>query len=387
MNVEPPNVEPPNVEPPSLVSPSVPVEGWRPAGSVLVLHTTVRVVRAWVVSDRGVVLHRHDEVIGDHTPDNTPDHTDGTPGDSLDAAAIATAVLRAALAAVGAAGGVRAIALATTPGVLVAWEADEGDPVAATVGCRDAEATGRWLDGFDPERQRALLVGPLASWVIWTLTEGARQVTDVAAAAATGLLATDGSGWDPAALTTARLHPWALPQLASGAGPLAEAIPVTGCPPILANCSDRVAAILGAGGGDPAVQVVRPAPDTDGAVVARWLGPAGDAASVDATAVDSTAVALVARSRRWLVREEEWTSGLAASSTSTPAVLLTADDQGRAEPSPRPAATAIEFAAAPAVVAEADAVCWGAFSIVGVALGRWTDPAEGPRAEPAVAPR
>jgi len=103
----------------------------------------------------------------------------------------------------------------------------------------------------DPDRSRAaageLAFGTVDTWLAWTLSRGGAHVTDPGNAAVTGLLAPDGSGWDPAVLEALRIPPEVLPAIVDSAGVVANADALPGAPPIGGLAGDQQASLLGQG--------------------------------------------------------------------------------------------------------------------------------------------
>src|SRR6202008_919493 len=80
-----------------------------------------------------------------------------------------------------------------------------------------------------------------------TLAGGAAHVPDPGNAAVTGLVAPDGSGWDPAVLETLRIPPEVLPAIVDSAGVGGGAPALPGAPPIRGLAGDQQASLLGQG--------------------------------------------------------------------------------------------------------------------------------------------
>lgn len=357
----------------------------RPAGSILVLHTTPRSVSATVVTDTGEFVHTHVETVPPAA---------GGPDGSFDATVLAAALVRAARATIDASNGVRAVALVTAVSALVLWDVEDGRAVAACSGVTGAEAIGGWIDTVDPLRQVGRLLGTLDAWVLWTLTEGSRHATGCAAAMSTGLLEPEAAQWDADACAIARLHPWALPQVAVGVGPLAEAITLRGCPPILASCTEQVAVLLGCGGaaGQHLVTAVtEPSdPGSAGPVVLAWGALAGAPTDTSPTPTPTwhRRVALTSRATRWDViegtagalGEEDIGMALGALVRSSPiavaGVAVDLDALTAAHVPARAMGETIQAGLAIQVVpVDRRALAWGAVVAAGVAMGRWQDPA------------
>lgn len=92
-----------------------------------------------------------------------------------------------------------------------------------------------------------LSFGTLDSWLVWNLTKGACHVTDHTNAGLTGLMLTDGSGWDTATLDRLGIPPEVLPQIVPSAGVVGEASALPGCLPIAALLGDQQSSLAGLG--------------------------------------------------------------------------------------------------------------------------------------------
>ena len=139
----------------------------------------------------------------------------------------------------------------------ILWDRRSGEPVGPGVGWQDLRTVGMCLalqaqglhlapnasatklafllDLADPDRRRSaageLAFGTVDTWLAWTLSGGAVHVTDPGNAAVTGLLAGDGSGWDPAVLEALRIPPEVLPAIVDSAGVVGEARAAAGGAP------------------------------------------------------------------------------------------------------------------------------------------------------------
>jgi glycerol kinase len=186
------------------------------------------------------------------------------------AAALATA--RAALAEVGQVDGV---GIATQRASTIVWDRATGEPVAPALGWQDLRTLGdclvlqaeglrfapnqsatkikHLLDNADPDRRRDLCVGTVDSWIIWTLTEGAVNVTDASNAAVTGLFSIETLDWDDALLAKLNISRSAMPTIVDSSGPIAPATALNGSPMICGVAGDQQASLIGQG-------CVRPGP-------------------------------------------------------------------------------------------------------------------------------
>jgi glycerol kinase len=109
------------------------------------------------------------------------------------------------------------------------------------------------LDNADPDRRRDLCVGTVDSWIIWTLTEGAVNVTDASNAAVTGLFSIETLDWDDALLAKLNIARSAMPTIVDSSGPIAPATALNGSPMICGVAGDQQASLIGQG-------CVRPGP-------------------------------------------------------------------------------------------------------------------------------
>jgi glycerol kinase len=191
--------------------------------------------------------------------------------DPTEQAEAALAVAHEALAAAG--GPVAAVGITNQRASTILWERASGTPVGPGVGWQDLRTVGMCLalqaqglhlapnasatklafllDMADPDRSRAaageLAFGTVDTWLAWTLSGGAAHVTDPGNAAVTGLLAPDGSGWDPAVLEALRIPPEVLPAIVDSAVVVASATALPGAPPIGGLAGDQQASLLGQG--------------------------------------------------------------------------------------------------------------------------------------------
>ncbi len=222
-------------------------------------------VRAAVVeADGGVTLERYREALPD------------TPADGLvefDAADYGEAALAVAREALAAAPDVAGIGISNQRGTTMVWERSTGRPVAPAQGWQDLRTVGDCLvlaaDGFrfapnqtatkaaniwdsvDPDRSMDLCVGTPDSWLVWLLTGGELHVTDLTNAAVTGLLLTDGSGWDGRVLDRLRIPEKALPEIVDSSGVVGTATALPGGLPIAGIAGDQQASLVGQGGVRP----------------------------------------------------------------------------------------------------------------------------------------
>jgi len=187
----------------------------------------------------------------------------------FDATRMATAALDTARAALAQAGPVEGIGIATQRASTIVWDRSTGEPVAPALGWQDLRTLGdclvlqaeglrfapnqsatkikHLLDNADPDRRRDLCVGTVDSWIIWTLTEGAVNVTDASNAAVTGLLSIETLDWDDALLAKLNISRSAMPIIVDSSGPIAPATALNGAPMICGVAGDQQASLIGQG--------------------------------------------------------------------------------------------------------------------------------------------
>jgi glycerol kinase len=229
--------------------------------SLLVVDIGTSGVRSAIVRpDATVAVEFRQEVLPD------------TPAPGLvefDATRMATAALDTALAALAEAGPVEGIGIATQRASTIVWDRSTGEPVAPALGWQDLRTLGdclvlqaeglrfapnqsatkikHLLDNADPDRRRNLCVGTVDSWIIWTLTEGAVNVTDASNAAVTGLLSIETLDWDDALLAKLNISRSAMPIIVDSSGPIAPATALNGAPMICGVAGDQQASLIGQG--------------------------------------------------------------------------------------------------------------------------------------------
>jgi glycerol kinase len=182
----------------------------------------------------------------------------------LDAAAIAAAVLLTANAALEEAGPVDAVGIAAQRASTIVWDRATGEPIGPGLGWQDLRTVGECLvhqgsglrlmpnqsatklaallQGHDPE---TLCFGTVDSWVAWTLSDGGLHVTDLGNAGVTGLVETDGSGWDHHVLEVLGIPASVLPTIVDSSGRLGEAKALPGAPMLAGIAGDQQASLLG----------------------------------------------------------------------------------------------------------------------------------------------
>jgi glycerol kinase len=223
---------------------------------------------------RSAIVHPDATIAVEHRREVLPD----TPAPGLvefDATRMAAAALDTARAALAQAGPVEGIGIATQRASTIVWDRATGEPVAPALGWQDLRTLGdclvlqaeglrfapnqsatkikHLLDNADPDRRRDLCVGTVDSWIIWTLTEGAVNVTDASNAAVTGLFSIETLDWDDALLAKLNISRSAMPTIVDSSGPIAPATALNGAPMICGVAGDQQASLIGQG-------CVRPGP-------------------------------------------------------------------------------------------------------------------------------
>lgn len=235
--------------------------------SILVIDVGTSGVRSAIVRpDATIAVEHRQEVLPDSPAPGLVEF------DAKEMAAAALATARTALAE---GGPVEAIGIANQRASTIVWDRVTGDPVAPGLGWQDLRTLGdclvfqaeglrfapnqsatkirHLLDAADPERRRDLCVGTVDSWIIWTLTDGAVNVTDPSNAGVTGLFSVDSLDWDDALLAKLNIPRSAMPRVVDSSGPIAPATALEGAPMICGIAGDQQASLIGQG-------CVRPGP-------------------------------------------------------------------------------------------------------------------------------
>ncbi len=235
--------------------------------SILVVDIGTSGVRSAIVRPDATIAVEHRQEVLPDTP---------APGlVEFDATRMAAAALTTARAALAEGGPVDGIGIATQRASTIVWDRSTGEPVAPALGWQDLRTLGdclvlqaeglrfapnqsatkikHLLDNADPDRRRDLCVGTVDSWIIWTLTEGAVNVTDASNAAVTGLFSIETLDWDDALLATLNIARAAMPTIVDSSGPIAPATALSGAPMICGVAGDQQASLIGQG-------CVRPGP-------------------------------------------------------------------------------------------------------------------------------
>ena len=235
--------------------------------SILVVDVGTSGVRSAIVRpDATIAIEFRQEVLPD-TP--APGLVEFDPK-TMAAAALATA--RAALAE---GGPVEAVGVATQRASTIVWDRATGEPVAPGLGWQDLRTLGdclvlqaeglrfapnqsatkisHLLNAADPDRLGDLCIGTVDSWIVWTLTNGAVNVTDASNAGVTGLFSVQSQDWDDALLARLNIPRSSMPTIVDSSGPIAPATALDGAPMICGIAGDQQSSMIGQG-------VVRPGP-------------------------------------------------------------------------------------------------------------------------------
>ena len=233
--------------------------------SILVVDVGTSGVRAAVVRPDGTVEHHHHVPVLPDTP---------FPGlVEFDPVAMAGAVVEVARASLAEGGPVDAVGIANQRASTIVWDRATGVPVGPGLGWQDLRTVGTCLelqakgirvapnasatkvaallDLADPDRTRAergeLAFGTVDTWVAWTLSGGTLHLTDASNAGVTGLIRSDGSGWDPRVLGELRIPESMLPTIVDSTGDLGRADILDGRPVIAGIAGDQQASLIGQG--------------------------------------------------------------------------------------------------------------------------------------------
>lgn len=187
----------------------------------------------------------------------------------FDAAEMATAALELAHMALADVGPVAAVGITNQRASTIVWDRATGEPVGPGVGWQDlrtvalclmlkekglrlapnssATKLAFLLDLVDPDRRRDLCFGTVDTWIAWVLSEGRAHVTDLSNAGVTGLVHTDGQGWDENALEILKIPRSVLPEIVDSTGVVGNATALPGAPPIAGIAGDQQASLVGQG--------------------------------------------------------------------------------------------------------------------------------------------
>lgn len=233
--------------------------------SILVIDVGTSGVRAAVVEpDASVRVERHREVLPDSPAPGLVEF------DALEMARVARELADEVRAATVTGGGsIDAVGITNQRASTIVWDRATGEPVGPGIGWQDLRTIGECLalaerglrfapnqsatklahllDEHDPQRSRDLCFGTVDTWLVWVLSEGRSHLTDLSNAAVTGMVASDGGGWDHAVLDALRIPAAALPEIGPSSGLLATASALDGAPPICGLAGDQQASLLGQG--------------------------------------------------------------------------------------------------------------------------------------------
>jgi glycerol kinase len=232
-------------------------------GSLLVVDVGTSGLRAAVVRDDATVDHVHHRELVPTSP---------VPGFvEFDPAAMAAAAVELANAALDAGGPVDAVGVTNQRASAILWDGDTGQPIGPGVGWQDLRTAGMCLmlqaqglrlapnqsatklaflldlAGSEGPAARPLRFGTVDTWIVWTLSGGRAHVTDMSNAAVTGMLRSDGSGWDADVLDALAIPAEVLPAIVDSSGIVTEASLLPGAPPISGIIGDQQGSLLGQG--------------------------------------------------------------------------------------------------------------------------------------------
>ncbi len=191
----------------------------------------------------------------------------------FDPVAMADAALGIAVSCLSEGGPVDAVGIADQRASSIVWDRATGVPVAPGIGWQDLRTVGTCLelqakgirvapnasatklaailDMADPDRARSgkgeLAFGTVDTWIAWTLSGGELHVTDASNAGVTGLIHSDGSGWDASVLDELRIDASLMPAIVDSSGVVGPASALAGAPPIAGIAGDQQASLIGQG--------------------------------------------------------------------------------------------------------------------------------------------
>lgn len=187
----------------------------------------------------------------------------------FDPVAMAETALGAARAALADGGPVDAIAVATQRASTVLWERRSGLPVGPGIGWQDLRTAGRCLElqakglhlmpNQSATKLTALLdmahgtplgdlcFGTVDTWLLWNLSAGSVHVADATNAAVTGLVTSDGTGWDAHVLDVLGIPVGMLPAIVDSSGVVGRATALPGAPLIAGIAGDQQASLVAQG--------------------------------------------------------------------------------------------------------------------------------------------
>lgn len=229
--------------------------------SILVVDVGTSGVRAAIVGPDATIDHVHHRQVLPTTP------AQGFV--EFDPAAMATAVLDVARGALADGGPVDAVGIANQRASTIVWDRATSTPLGPGVGWQDLRTAAMCLalkaqgirvapnesatkmafllDMADPERERDLCVGTVDSWVAWNLSGGSLHVTDTSNAGLTGLVRSDGTGWERGPAEALRIPEAALAAIVDSSAVVGEARALPGAPPIAGIVGDQQASLVGQG--------------------------------------------------------------------------------------------------------------------------------------------
>lgn len=239
------------------------------ATSILVIDVGTSGLRAAVVRQDARIDALHHRAFAPQTP---------FPGlVEFDAEEMARLVLEVAHAALEQGGPVAAVGITSQRASTVVWDRATGKPLGPALGWQDLRTVtecimakaehglalapnqsatkAAWIltSAFGDRdaiaaRGHDVCIGTVDSWIVWTLTGGARHVTDHSNAAVTGLCdvtSVTGPRWHERACEALGVPMTALPDIVPSSGVLGHASTLAGSPPIASLVGDQQASLMG----------------------------------------------------------------------------------------------------------------------------------------------
>ena len=229
--------------------------------SILVIDVGTTSVRAALVTPEGKVRNLQQKRLHSISP---------TPGMlEFDASVLARDAIELGSTVAEEIGSVAAVGITNQRSTTVVWDRNTGEPVAPAIGWQDLRTVIRCielaeqgyhtppnasatkiesiLDSADPDRKRDLCFGTIDSWIAWNLSNNDLHVSDLSNTAMTGLLDSNGAGWNSELLAALRIPKSILPTIVDTSGVIGIAGNIPGKPPITAMVGDQQASMVGQG--------------------------------------------------------------------------------------------------------------------------------------------
>jgi glycerol kinase len=234
---------------------------------ILVIDVGTSSVRAAVVDPDGSVRHLEQRAFPPVTP---------APGlVEFDAAVLAATVLEMSEAAISKVGSVGCVGITAQRASAILWDRVTGQPLGPGLGWQDLRTLGEclvakaehglsvapnqsatkfaWLahqhstSTGEPLNHERICAGTVDAWLVWTLSAGARFVTDHTHAGVTGLYEITTGEWSERLCELLGVDRRWLPQIVDSSGATAIATCLTGSPPITAVVGDQQSSLIGQG--------------------------------------------------------------------------------------------------------------------------------------------